>query len=69
MSKKTEPLKPRHTCPKCGSEELDTTTAYRSDYGLTEKVFCTDCGHLWREVYTLVLEEIVEEDDAEEAGN
>ena len=67
MSKKTEPLKPRHTCPKCGSDELTTSVWYRGDTGMTEMVFCTKCGYGWREVYTLILEEIVEEDDGEEA--
>ena len=64
---KDEPkLKHRTKCPKCGSEELDTTCCQRDDDSMTEKVFCTACGHLWREGYEIKLVAITDEHDTEE---
>lgn len=56
-------LKPYEKCPKCGSEELEPNCKQRDDHSMTELVICNDCGHSWREVYSLELIAITDEHD------
>ena len=41
-------------CPKCGSSDISGDSIEVDSGGAYQEVGCSECGHSWRDVYTLV---------------
>jgi transposase-like protein len=41
-------------CPYCGSQNIEGGDRESDDWGISQGVYCRDCGKEWTDIYRLV---------------